>query len=139
LKLVWQPPLQLLAALSSLAILPCTEFGSTDGVCAVDDPVDNLWRDPPVFARCFGADGLATCFGASTVTVGSEGAGAVAVCAVAGPHSKIVDTTATTEGATTLDDNLMTMFSPGGHAALICMHVYVCTLLSIAEIAAFGD
>jgi hypothetical protein len=64
-----------------------------------------------VFARCFGAKGLATCFGASTVTLGSEEAGPVAVCDVAGPHSKIVDKTATTEGATKLDDNLMTMFS----------------------------
>jgi len=42
---------------------------------------------------------------------GSEAAEPVAVCDVAGPHSMIVDTTATAEGATKLDDNLMTMFS----------------------------
>jgi len=98
--------------------------------------VDNVWRDPPVFARCFGA--VAACFGASTVTLGSEEAGPVAVCDVAGLHSAILDTIATTEGATKLDDNLMTMFSPGGHAASICMHD-VCTSLNIAEIAKFGD
>jgi hypothetical protein len=37
------------------------------------------------------------------------------------------------EGATKFDDNLMTMFSHGGHAAQ-----YVRTLLNIAEIAEFG-
>jgi hypothetical protein len=37
LKLVAQPPLQLLAAFSSLAILAMIEFGGADRVSAVDD------------------------------------------------------------------------------------------------------
>jgi hypothetical protein len=44
---------------------------------------------------------------------GSEAAEPVAVCDVAGPHSKIVDTTAAAEGATKLDDHLMTISSRG--------------------------
>jgi hypothetical protein len=39
LKLVAQPPLQLLAALSSLAILGIIGPCAADGVCAVDDGV----------------------------------------------------------------------------------------------------
>ena len=45
LKLVSQPPLQLLLARSSLAILPSIEPGAADGVRAVDDrlcAVDDL-------------------------------------------------------------------------------------------------
>jgi hypothetical protein len=61
-----------------------------------------------VFAKCSGGlCGLATCFGASTVMLGS-GAEPVVVCDTAGPHSKTVDKIATAEGATKLDDNLMT-------------------------------
>ncbi|WP_168195585.1 hypothetical protein [Bradyrhizobium sp. NAS80.1] len=39
LKLVSQPPLQLLLAFSSVASLPNIEFGAADGVRAVDDDV----------------------------------------------------------------------------------------------------
>jgi hypothetical protein len=99
-----QPPLQLLATFSSLEILPNIESGAGDGVRAADD----LRRDAPVFATCFGLFGLATCFGASTVMWGSGLAESVAVCDAAGPHSKTVDKTATAEGAIKLDDNLMT-------------------------------
>lgn len=56
-----------------------------------------------MFARCFGADGLATCFGASTVTLGSEEAGLVAVCDTAGPLSNTVDKIATADEAAKLD------------------------------------
>jgi hypothetical protein len=52
--------------------------------------------------------GLAACFGASTVMEGSGAAAPVAVCAAAGPHSKTVDRKAKAEGATNLDDSLMT-------------------------------
>ena len=62
-----------------------------------------------MFATCFVICGLATCFGASTVTVGSEVAEPVAVCGAAGLHSKTVDKKATAEGATKLDDNLKTI------------------------------
>jgi hypothetical protein len=65
-----------------------------------------------VFATSFGARGLAACFGASTVMLGSGAAG-VAVCDAAGPNSKTADMTATAEGTTKLDDNLMTMSSRG--------------------------
>jgi hypothetical protein len=65
-----------------------------------------------VFATCSGLCGLATCLGASTVMLGS-GAAPVVVCEAAGPHSKTVDKTATAEGATKLDVNLMTIPSQG--------------------------
>ena len=68
-------------------------------------------RDVTVFATCFGLCGLATCLGASTVMLGSGVAEAVAVRDIAvplGPHNNAVDRIATAEGATKLDDNLMT-------------------------------
>lgn len=112
-----QPPLQLLATFSSLAILPNIESGAGAGVRAVDVwPVDDLRRDTTVFATCFGFFGLATCFGASTVMLGSELAEPVAVCDAAGPHSKAVDKIATAEGATKRDGNLMTISFRGRHA-----------------------
>jgi hypothetical protein len=55
-------------------------------------------------------DGLATCFGATTVTPGS-GVADPAVCDIAVPLSKAVDRMATAEAATKLDDNLMTVSS----------------------------
>jgi hypothetical protein len=54
---------------------------------------------------------------------GSEPAEPVAVCDTAGPHSKRVDRIATAEGATKLDDNLITKSSEGGHAAPNALHV----------------
>ena len=115
-KLDAQPPLQLLATFSSLAILPKGESG--DGVRAIAGravadrvrPVDEVRCDASVLTTGFG---LAVCFGASTVTEGSGAGELVAVCAAAGPHSKIVDKTAKAEGATNLDDNFMTMSSRG--------------------------
>lgn len=77
-----------------------------------------------MFATCFGLCGLATCFGASTVMEGSGAAEPVAVCDAAGPHSNTVDKTATAEGATTLNENLMTIPFEDGHAApMQCIHV----------------
>src|SRR6185437_9490937 len=52
--------------------------------------------------------GLATCFGASTVMLGSDLTEPVGVSDAAGPHSKTVDKTAKAEGAAKPDDNLMT-------------------------------
>ncbi|GAB9177297.1 hypothetical protein BDS110ZK4_47250 [Bradyrhizobium diazoefficiens] len=62
-------------------------------------------------ARC-GAGGFVNCFGASTVTGGSVAAEPVGICDAAGPHTRTVDKTATVEGTTRLDDNLMTMSFP---------------------------
>jgi hypothetical protein len=104
LKLVAQPPLQLLATFSSAAIFANTEPGAGDGVRAVDD----VRRDAPELAPGLGLCGLATCFGASTETVGSW-AEPVAVCDTAGPDSRTVDKIATAEGATKLGDNFMTI------------------------------
>ena len=118
LRLDSQPPLQLLATFSSLAILPNIESGAGDGFCAVDVcAVDGVRRDAAVFATCFGLCGLATCFGASIVMEGSGAAEPVAVCDAAGPHSKTVANTPAAEGATTLNENLMTIPLEDGHAA----------------------
>ena len=73
-----------------------------------------------MLAACLGLSGLATCLGASTVMLGS-GVAAVAVCDMAvslGPHNNAIDRIATAEGATNLDDNLMTCPSKirDGHA-----------------------
>ena len=57
-----------------------------------------------------GLCGLATCFGASTVMLGSAAAEPVAVCDTAvplGPNSNAVDRIATAEGTAKLDDNRM--------------------------------
>jgi len=105
---------QLLEVFSSAANFDITEpglasieAGEADGVSAAGD----LRRDATVVATCFGLCGLATCFGAWTVMLGSEVAKPVAVCDIAvplGPHNNAVDRMATAEGATKLDDNLMT-------------------------------
>jgi len=52
LKLVSQPPLQLLADASSFAILPITEPGAYDGVRAA--VVEGARRDPVVLVLCTG-------------------------------------------------------------------------------------
>jgi hypothetical protein len=107
LKLDWQPSVQLLEVFSSLASCAITEFGAGDGVCAVGD----VRREETVDVTGFGLCGLATCFGASTVMPGSWPAGPVAVCDIAvslRPHSNAVDRIAKAEGATKLEDNLMT-------------------------------
>jgi hypothetical protein len=115
LKLVWQPSVQLLEVFSSAANLaitePCAGAGA-DGVWVVGD----VGRDATVFAvlaglcgLATGLCGLATCLGASIVTLGSW------VCEIAvphAPHNNAVDRTATAEGATKLNDNLMTMSLP---------------------------
>ena len=64
-----------------------------------------------------GLFGLAACFGATTVTVGSV-ADEPPVCDMAvppGAHSNTVDRIATAEGATRLDDTLMTHSPKSGH------------------------
>jgi hypothetical protein len=61
-----------------------------------------------VFATRLGLCGLATCFGAWTVMLGSVEP--VAVCDTAvplRPHSNAVDKMATAEGATKIDDHLI--------------------------------
>ena len=57
---------------------------------------------------------LATCFGATIVMLGSGVAAPVAVCDTAvplRPHSNAVDKMAIAEGATMLDEDLMTVSS----------------------------
>ena len=113
LKLVWQPSVQLLEVLSSSASLAMTDPGA-DGVGAVGDirpaPARRVWRTVDRPAPCTVLCGLATCFGASTVMLGSEVAEPVAVCDIAmplGPHDNAMERMATAEGATKFDDSLM--------------------------------
>jgi hypothetical protein len=122
LKLVWQPSVQLLEVFSSAAILAITEPGAgfwadVAGAWGAGD----VGRAATVFAtsgarlcglttgsaRC----GLAICFGAGTVMLGSWLVGPVAVCEAAVPLSNTVDRTATAEGATRLDDIPINAFS----------------------------
>jgi hypothetical protein len=78
-------------------------------------------------ALCFG---LVTCFGASTMTLGSEAAEPVAVCDIAvplRPHRSSIDKTATVGLATKGDENLMAMPSQirDGHAIPICRVAHI--------------
>jgi hypothetical protein len=115
LKLVWQPPAQLLVAFASLASFAVTDSGAADGASAVRDVwwatvlrATVLWAT----ALCFS---LATCFGASTVTPGSRVA--ESVCDIAGPlrpHNNSIDKSATAELATKSDESLIAMSSQLG-------------------------
>jgi hypothetical protein len=70
--------------------------------------VDDVRRGTTRSGLC----GLAACFGATTVILGSSVPEPVGVCDIAvplGPHSNAVDKIATAEGATRLGDNLMTI------------------------------
>jgi hypothetical protein len=67
-------------------------------------------RDAPLLAACPGRCGLASCFGASTVTVGMVEE-PVAVCDTAVPLSNEVDKKATARGAIKPEDNLIIMSS----------------------------
>jgi hypothetical protein len=72
--------------------------------------VDDVGRDATRSGLC----GLATCFGATTVMEGSEAPEPVAVCDIAvplRPHTNAVDKMAIAEGATMLDEDLMTLSS----------------------------
>jgi hypothetical protein len=107
LKLVWQPSVQLLEVFSSAASFANTESGAGVGV------VGDVRRDATVFATRLGLCGLATCFGAWTVMLGSVEP--VAVCDTAvplRPHSNAVDKMATAEGATKTDDHLIDHVRP---------------------------
>src|SRR4051794_30125580 len=118
--LVSQPPAQLLLAFSRLASLPNTEPGAADAVRAVGAVrrgATAVRRGPAGFATCCGVCGLAACFGASTVMRGSALAAPVAACETAvplRPHSIRVERIVTEQGATKLDDNLMTVCSQSG-------------------------
>jgi hypothetical protein len=111
LKLVWQPSMQLLEVLSSSANFAIIEPFAGGGVCVVGD----VGRDATVFAACVGLCGFAACFGAWTVMLGSWLAGPVAVCATAVPLSNTVVRTARAEGATRLDDSLITRYPKSGN------------------------
>jgi hypothetical protein len=118
LKLVSHPPLQLLADLSSLASFPMFESGAYD----VARPVwldDDVPRETAVLVTradlcevATGRCGLATGFGASTVTLGSWAAGPAVICdnaVLLRLHSSAVDRSAIAEVAANLDDVLMTI------------------------------
>jgi len=117
--------LQLLADFSSLAILRIIGPGAPDGVPAVEDGVwvvTDVRADtvPRPIARCSGFCGLATCFGASTVMVGSGAAEPVAVCDIAVPlrphRSSAIGVLATAGLATKSDENLMAILPLAGTA-----------------------
>jgi hypothetical protein len=108
LKLVAQPPLQLLADRSSLAIFLNTGLDAADDVSAFRD----ARREIPWLTVCLDRCGLATGLGASTVMPGSGAAVPVAFCAAtASPaaNSNAVDKIAKADGAIKIDDNLMTL------------------------------
>jgi hypothetical protein len=92
------------------------DIGDADGVGVVDDARgDTVLR---ATARCFGFCGLATCFGASTRTLGSEVVAppeGVAVCDIAVPlrphSSSAIDKIATARLATKSNENLIAMSS----------------------------
>src|SRR5262249_3427284 len=123
LKLVRQPPVQLLEAFSSSAILAITGLCAGAGAGGAGD----VGGAAPVFTTgaCLGGVtpgpglcGRATCLGACTVMLGSWLVGPVAVCDIAVPLSNAVDRIATAEGATRLDDILIPRSpNPGTNAA----------------------
>ena len=112
LKLVTQPPTQLPVAFASCA---AGDIGDADGVGVVGDVRgDTVLR---ATARCFGFCGMATCFGASITTLGSEFVAppeGVAVCDIAVPlrphRSSAIDKIATARLATKSDEGLMYYF-----------------------------
>ena len=114
LKLVTQPPTQLPVAFASFA--SCAAGDIADGVGVVDDVRgDTVLR---ATARCFGFCGVATCFGASTRTLGSEVVAppeGVAVCDIAVPlrphSSSAIDKIATARLATKSNEAFIAMSS----------------------------
>jgi hypothetical protein len=112
-RLDWQPPSQLLTLRSILR-----SFSSTDSFPAVGDvPRDTVRLTVlRVTARCWGLCDLATGFGAWTVMLGrAVGAELGSVRDIAVPLSNTVDRTARAEGATRLDDILITRSPKSGN------------------------
>jgi hypothetical protein len=112
-KLEAQPPSQLLTPRSILR-----SFSSTDSSPAVGDvPRDTVRLTVlRVTARCWGLCDLATGFGAWTVMLGrAVGAELGSVRDIAVPLSNTVDRTARAEGATRLDDILITRSLKSGN------------------------
>src|ERR1700761_5081030 len=81
--------------------------------------------------------GVATCFGSTTVTLGSDVEGP-AVCdtaALPGKHSIVVDKRTTAAGATRPDDNLMTRsLHPDRGGLLLLRCTLACTLPRIVNV-----
>jgi hypothetical protein len=97
-------------------------MGAADGVGVAGDVRGDRVR---ATVSGFGFCGLATCFGASTVMLGSGAAELAAVCDTAvplRPHNNAVDRIATAEGSTKLDDNLMTCPPKNWDGQAIPMH-----------------
>jgi hypothetical protein len=119
-RLDWQPPSQLLTPRSILR-----SFSSTDSSPAVGDvPRDTVRLTVlRVAARCCGLCSLATGFGAWTVMLGrAVGAELGSVRDIAVPLSNTVDRTARAEGATRLDDILITRSLKSGKFRPRCGH-----------------
>ena len=105
-KLDAQPPSQLLTLRSILRSFSSTDSSPAGGDVPRDTERFTVLR---VTARCCGLCGLATDFGAWTVMLGrAVGSGRGSVRDIAVPLSNTVDKTATAEGATRLDDILIT-------------------------------
>ncbi|HEY3796568.1 MAG TPA: hypothetical protein VGM09_32510 [Bradyrhizobium sp.] len=115
LKLVTQPSAQLPLMFAIFSSFAVGDIVDADGVAAVGGvAADTMLR---AATRCFGLSGLATCFGASTTTLGSAAVvppERVAVCDIAvplRPHSSAIDRVATARSAAKSDENLMAMSS----------------------------
>jgi hypothetical protein len=101
--------------LASFASYAAGDIGDADGVGVVGDVRgDTVLR---ATARCFGFCGMATCFDASTTTLGSEVVAppeGVAVCDIAVPlrphRSSAIDKIATARLATKSDEGFMYYF-----------------------------
>jgi hypothetical protein len=112
LKLVTQPPVQLLKVLSSFASLVMTVVGALDDVSVFGD----VWRGAALraTARCIGLLRLGILFGASTSTLGSAlaaPAGDVTVCEIAAPPRLHVNSAMHEQETARLDQGFMTMSS----------------------------
>ena len=113
LKLVAQPPAQLPVIFGSCA---AGDMVAADGVGVVGDVRGDMVLRAT--ARCVGFGGLATCFGASTTTLGSEveappeGVAACDIVVPLKPHgSSAIDKMETAGRATKSDKNLIAMSS----------------------------
>jgi hypothetical protein len=113
LKLVTQPSTQLPVVFSSFASCAAGDIGDADGVGVVGD----VRRDMVLraTARCFNFCGLATCFGASTTTLGRVVAPAEGVADIAvllRPHSSsAIGKKATAGPETKMNEVFMAIFS----------------------------
>jgi hypothetical protein len=139
LKLDWQPPTQLPVALASLASFADIESDAVDGVrVATDVGPETALR---ATVRCSDFCGLATCFGASTTTLGSDvlAPAGVVVCDSAvpiRPHGSEIDEIATVRLAAKRNEAFMVLSSQkAGTPSRACTLAYIEPLGNTAECA----